>query len=1006
MAAPTKESVLQAISVLSNSIHTEERRAAESFIGQCYAAPGCAAILVDYFLADGAPVHYRQLSGLLLKKLITERWCGVDGDDATAVPDADKQYVRERLPQGLFSADKRVSTTSALCVAAVSATDFPEVWPGLMTSLAALLSPEQPPHVVASSVVCMRYTLESIGDEQSIPHVCDTIVPPLCAVLQIPGIPAELRCNCLTTFDLLVQSCTVIATKASELPPTLRSVIPHLASGCVGLLGAAAVQQPAVAQSALSLLNMIVYSYAGALGGELSGVTGAVMQSLKVVSDKEDEVESSVADEGDAAGYPSLVQAHVDLIKTFLKKKQSAAAFAAAAGLQTEQGLSSTLATLRRCAWLTADDIRDFQYDCAKYIDEEAMMDEGYSGRCRDTILEICGMLCRKSPAAVAALSSAAGWALSGGCADWREAEAALLLFSAALARPSDLKKCGFAPPAFFQSWIAATQACSGVPLLAARCYSVLARVMDSLQREAVPPDECAAVCFQCVADPSAPHVVRTSACNPVGRFQRAGRGAQFVPAVVSGLRDVIRQASAGGALDGGVLDRYLDTLQYILTKTKGVDVDVLPAELFALWQRYHSNPYAADGIGDLFAALAANPSAEQSMGQSALPSLFGVLSQHKTLQPGVLETAVYILTRVVAKANTSVLGMSVSVGVPAMAQICRESDDRKTAQGIAACLRTVVQRLGGAALASVTVQIPPPLPGAGTPTPALSLICGTIAHSFSGEEASLTHSGKLVLQVLHSCADQLSPDAIASLFSAVLLRIYTSQSTTVVQELLLPVAAMACCRTEDFLSFLQAHPTPTIPVDGGERTGCPMAGLPPLHAVLQAYVARVDEFFGPSEMRLLLAGLIRLFAATHAQLAATGAALSVPPSGHSALGGKKKPSQSVPACLAVFTAVGKLLVSVSRQKDDGVFEPDHCSSDEEEEEDDGGDDEGAAAEPDADSEDSEEAGDAAVRAIAGDAQKVVSDARSTIAPFVPSLAPQALAFLSQRQQMALRQLF
>eukprot|EP01062_Namystynia_karyoxenos_P067345 TRINITY_DN6127_c0_g3_i1.p1 TRINITY_DN6127_c0_g3~~TRINITY_DN6127_c0_g3_i1.p1 ORF type:complete len:1051 (+),score=335.68 TRINITY_DN6127_c0_g3_i1:78-3155(+) len=1012
-AEASRAAVLQCLITLCHSVELPKRQQAEAFVTRCFDVKGFAPLLTDLFLAAGAvPNEVRHLAALVLKKLAAERWDGGEQGECEDLAADDKQYVRQKLPQGFFAEDSKLATAAGLIVGVIAQRDFPDEWPSLVQDLAALIAPEQPPSVVAAAVKCVCVVLEDFGDD-TLDQVCATVLPRLCALLQNPAASPGLRRLAIKALDLLTQTATQHTMKASELPGPLRQALPPLASGCLSLLGAAAVQQPALGQAALSLINIVLYAYPAAIASQLQATAGAICASLVHLSGHEDDVDDGYcSDDGDAVGHVTLCLQHLEVMETFLKKQRTRNAFAAAAELNTAQGLRRTADVLRRASWLSPDDIAEFEGDCSRYIDEEGLLDVAASGTVRGTALNVSDLLCKRYAPASGIFAAAAAEKLAA-VADWRDTEAALLLFGSSLDHAANLAKAGFDCNQFYQAWLPVTQhAVAGSPLLAARCFVVLAKLFDCIAAAPVPPTEVQVLCFQCVGDNSAPHLSRTAACHVVGRLQKRGLGTAYAPAAVSSLRTIVRQASLHGVngLGGSVLDRYLDTLHYLLKKNPVVTADTLPSELFGVWQKCHDNPDTVDSIGDLFSILSSNPTAEAALAHQTLPALFELLQNYQALPPGVLESAVVILMRIVRKASANLLGLSVTTGVPAMAAVCFSSDDHKVGQQVALCFRALIKRVGGAGLAGSAVVLPPPMPGAGSTGPALSVVCHVVAHSFhpSKEEVSLSHSGKLVLELISNCGAQLGGDGIATLLRATLLRLYMAQTATVVQELLLPIAAMAVQRRDDLLSFLVSQPPPEIPIDGGEKLGCPLRGLPPLQGLLQVFAFRAPEFFGESDQELLLAGLASLLCPSVVEAGASVALkLPLPPdSGLCGRGKKKQEIQSVPLPLALFVTVGRVLVAVHshRSEEEDLVGGGASESDEEEEESE--DDSSEASDGSSDDADDWSAGKALVQAIAGTSATIQECAKQALAPHVAAMAPQALPHLSTQERNHLTKIF
>ena len=85
-------------------------KGAESELLSMVTVPGFGAALCDVALDGSVPDGIRQLSGVMLRVNVVKRlWIAVEGDPV--VSDAEKAYIRERLPAGLADRSSRVRTS-------------------------------------------------------------------------------------------------------------------------------------------------------------------------------------------------------------------------------------------------------------------------------------------------------------------------------------------------------------------------------------------------------------------------------------------------------------------------------------------------------------------------------------------------------------------------------------------------------------------------------------------------------------------------------------------------------------------------------------------------------------------------------------------------------------------------------------------------------------------------------------------------------------------------------
>ncbi len=112
------------------------RKAAESTLAIELGHAGVGLSLVKFTLDLGCSDEIRQLSAVLLKKLVKERWSPESKHfREPVVHPQEKAAIRQGLPQGLGDKSAKIQTAVGLVVASIAKWDVPDEWPQLLPAL-------------------------------------------------------------------------------------------------------------------------------------------------------------------------------------------------------------------------------------------------------------------------------------------------------------------------------------------------------------------------------------------------------------------------------------------------------------------------------------------------------------------------------------------------------------------------------------------------------------------------------------------------------------------------------------------------------------------------------------------------------------------------------------------------------------------------------------------------------------------------------------------------------
>jgi hypothetical protein len=160
-------------------------RAAEAGLDALQGTPGFALCLASILVDSAQPLPVRQLSGLILKRLVRSQWMrGI-------VPDAEKAAIRGALPTCLADRSGKIRTAVSMVVAAIAQHDFPDEWPGMVQELiqrlqsAASAGGEGSSEAAAGVLRCLELCAGELDQAQLI-ETLDVLSPLLAPVVASP----------------------------------------------------------------------------------------------------------------------------------------------------------------------------------------------------------------------------------------------------------------------------------------------------------------------------------------------------------------------------------------------------------------------------------------------------------------------------------------------------------------------------------------------------------------------------------------------------------------------------------------------------------------------------------------------------------------------------------------------------------------------------------------------------------------------------------------------------
>ena len=987
------EEVVKCLLEASTSCDASTRQSAEAVLTAHLTTPGFPTVLLEVLLSDTTDPAARQLAGVLIKTITKRHWVEASQyeDPVEVVSEADKATLRNGLPRAFFITSTKLSTIAGVALGEVAQHDFPDECPTLLTDLVSVITTTQPPAVVSAVVKCLMIISEGLG-EAIITHYIEVASGCLFQVVMSDA-GEHVRRNALIALTNVVQDAKIVFRKAESLPQMLQAALPGFVGFCEGLIKD--VAKPLLSSSASTFLNLLILSYPNACTTFLSSVVTTVCTTLAHLQSKDpNDIEEGYTSEGDIFGYSDLMLRLLQLLENSMKKRKKGGkgeqfivrpAVSDALGLKDAGRMTQLFHLLVGCARLTEEEIETYQGNPGAYLQDEDQMEEGRLWNLRDTSCCMAELLHDSyKEESLQTFLTLCNSLLEKRDMEWRSAEAALLLLDCAFRHTASLKKLGFSEDVILQ--MVRSVLSNSNPFLVGRALFVANRAIKAMKLTSFPKDIVSQVA-SLICNPSQTHIVKSAALRTfIFSHSLVEGGVDSVPNVVAAVRQTIGTFNTDPLMEGDTLLTYIEELTILIGLHRTVDVASLPREAIHLWMAHYENTTVTESVLELFRELTANTTSEPSI-REVLPFLLESLTKKDVLPEGMLSSAVSMLVYISKKAGETLLGQLVAQSFPTMGRLMAS---QHCTQAISLYMRTTISRVGGAAMLSLPVSYN------GETTNALFVALDAAMTSLKPgfNEQAMGSTGKFVLELVDGAGAQLGTERLGALLALTVDKALAAQTTTMFQELLLPIAGLAVTRTEDVVAFLSR-------TEGNTSTTR-------LHHLIQRWVKEQPSFFmSKGEYHLFLAAITSIVASmsSHGLTNFQVKVMTV-----------KEKTVSVEAGLAGFLMVANSYVQAAQAKDGdfgGDFLADLYDDDDEEdeEEEDGsegedGEDVATSDDDDISSDDSEafyKVDTACLYRIYGTEAAVLTKVRGYLAQNMGTFAPQCVKFISEGSQRFLQ---
>ncbi|KAG9395233.1 Importin-9 [Carpediemonas membranifera] len=180
--------------------------------------------LIEVLLDQGCDLALRQFAGVLLKRYIELHWCKLDRCfvEPETSP-ATKQLVRQSILTAIVDPVSRIQTAASVAVAGIARWDWPDEWPDLISTLAAMLQNGDSAHVTGV-IRCLDVIMADISDIQ-VRHVLNSFHDPLREIFMAPGTPSDVKARIIRIMGNLLEVMAAFLAVYDDMERVISTVL-------------------------------------------------------------------------------------------------------------------------------------------------------------------------------------------------------------------------------------------------------------------------------------------------------------------------------------------------------------------------------------------------------------------------------------------------------------------------------------------------------------------------------------------------------------------------------------------------------------------------------------------------------------------------------------------------------------------------------------------------------------------------------------------------------------
>ncbi|KAH7474326.1 Importin-9 [Phytophthora ramorum] len=869
----------------SLSAASDVRAQSEAQLTELLRTPGFALQLGEFLFSAEASEAQRQLSALLLKKLVTSHWAPSEQEQqpAYAVPEQEKTQVKQALVLALqqrleLFAGSKLQTALCLILTAIFERDWPDQWVEILPAVMAMISGQDKLRIDFA----VRF-LSLAGGHFSSDNCCELVASVFPHLRRVFVLSSEFPAGTRSRIVRIVQSSLLMVGMEAQVGNGAAAQLLHEnTTQWISLfleqlaLPVQSVKDYAVKIQILTTLASFVREWPK----EMTDLMPQIMPQVYglMVNDaegyeREVVLSASEEEEGyDSDGEGALIGRSAMIVAAFEFVRGAIQAPTKTTRQLIVGGLADFVFVMIGYMQITVSQMESWQEDPNKYVADEDDESLAFSVRnaATDLLTELEAVLGRK--AVVATLDAAQRRLKADNPNNWRLQEAALLVVGSVAASTLDAISKNAADisqlldlSAFLQTLFKVMNAGSQEIYLRARALWCASRLAKGMNQEML--DAFLQVAISGLEQGQV-LPVRLYACRAIGAIIRNDAGKARLQE--AGVVIVDRLTSLAEQSTQETLHIALETLVVVLQESEGISLESAQRVVVCFlhhWSQNLNDPLISELIDGAFGALLQLDSAAitAKVHEQVLPVIRSMLVQSVSDLEGAgngiytAGSALTILKTLLRHSFASSGTLSSGGGDPATqqlgAQVVQQTfeplvavlsavEDEKVLNAGSECLKWFVMFAVDPLAAYTTAA------GNNGIDTTLSVSAKLLSPAVS--DASATCVGGLITQILLKLGPSLPTATVQSILSAVCARLAATELPSLVQSLCMVFARLVHSHGPEILNVLEQLPPPAAPTGQAQAPNM-------LTFVFRTWIEKQQDFYGLYCIKVTVSALLKV---------------------------------------------------------------------------------------------------------------------------------------------------
>ncbi|PAV22617.1 ARM repeat-containing [Pyrrhoderma noxium] len=846
------------LQILASSLNPDPntRISAELRLSEIFSNPETAVGLSSITVAQDVDVSLRQITAIVLRKYVNERWSPFfNSFKGNAPPVEVKARVREALFKALSDPNRKIRSSSAHTLSLIAGSDWPDEYPDLLNGLIRLLSSSSLDSVHGSMQVFNEFIKTDLTEDQILPVLRD-LLPVLLNILGSTQHTPYTRARAVSVFR---QCITTLYMVKEQHPQAVKeatgSILPVWIDAFKVLLNASPendVQNVpswdglAIRIEIFKTLDTIQLGFARSLAPHYGDFLNIALSHLRTLLPTFSSAESpSLSEEDEPISLSMLGCPIIDFIAVITRGSK-------AKFWLTPSNVEALVVVL--CGWMqmTDEDEENWANDANAFVAHEDDETQSYSLRVAGLDL-VANLVEREPGVTISALSQAISKIVpesqqarkSGSTEWWRPLEAAFAALGSVsegiMDYVDDELEAG-RPKVIdieylLSEVIPQLLSLSECPFLQGRSF-VFASQFSKLLPSQLAGQYMSAAIDVLEAD-SAGIPIKVSAVKAIQNFATGMDDSILVPFAFRITKDL---GPFLLATTEDTLSLVLETLSSVLDigKSSWVTAELaeqIVAATLQVWINNNKDPILISILTEIYTSLSkSRPEIYQALVKGALPTLCNAIATAKPTESWITSSAIELVSSIISGAPDSGLGDGFfSTLAPSLFECLRQAEDRDVLQNGVLCLTYIIRKDIGQILSWKDTS------GRSGIDNVLVVIAKLLENE---DESGGLVIGDLIIHLLRGASSSVV-GVLPELLQAMIRRMLTAKTATFIQSLVIPFAYLVQSERDTVLSLLEG-----INING--RSG--------LDILIQTWCENAEVFQGFWPSRVSTLGLCQLF--------------------------------------------------------------------------------------------------------------------------------------------------